>query len=695
MVRAHFGLFFAALFATVEAHADPQALSLDDHTRNAPLAPHCVLLRDPSSTRSMRDVLSETHTQVVKEEGIREGFTSDTVWLRCRIRNITAVRNEWLLDVSTHLDRVDVYVVTGAETRVEHGGRLWPIVDRSVRYPSFVAPVAIEGHSDAHVLIRARSASPMAFRPRIWASHMFVDHAVDELLAMGLFYGLLLVVLVYNLGLYVATRERSYRIHAVFVAAVGLFAAMADQLLATLVTPHSAAWQATSGVRFGAVLILATIALARDFLATAVHAPRIDRWATTGNGIATVLFLSTFVSNSVVFKQGTIAFASVTLLGIVTASVMALRSGHRNARWMLAGWLLSTVTFLLLGAVQVGVAPAGVFNENAWRGGVVFMTMSLSLAFTARMRTLREEKEHAERILLSSRAALAEELEIRVNERTRELEETTKHLATVQGLIARQKRMASLGQLVAALVHEVANPLNFTMGGASELVRRSEALRTAMTALRSRYPDDADVSRAHVALTASLKALDLVQGGNTRIGSVIESLRTYIRSGTREVGAVNLMEVLHSTLSLMEEKFRNSRVEVVVDVEVLPPVRGHTGEIGQILMNVLLNGAQAMPQGGTLVVDGGHDSERVWMSVSDTGPGVPAERRSDIFEPYVTTRADEGGTGLGLSISHEIAQQHGGDLVLDATASGAKFVLRLPRWKDHSSESTELVSDRP
>jgi two-component system NtrC family sensor kinase len=289
---------------------------------------------------------------------------------------------------------------------------------------------------------------------------------------------------------------------------------------------------------------------------------------------------------------------------------------------------------------------------------------------------LREAHERARAELLAQGVAVTATLEAQVLDRTRALEAANRALAEAQRVAAHQRRMAALGQLASALAHEVANPLNFSVGGAAELVRRVTALRGAI----ERGDDDG----ARAALRGAERALELVQGGNARIRGVLDGLRTYTRGGGGEAEPVDVLAVARATVSLMDERLRAQGVAVTVTDRELPRVRGRQGELGQVFMNLFLNAAQAMPGGGAVTVDGAVRGDRVEVTVADDGPGVPRERRSEVFEPYVTTRAAEGGTGLGLAVSHEIARQLGGDLRLVESERGATFVLSLPPWADEA-----------
>jgi signal transduction histidine kinase len=120
-------------------------------------------------------------------------------------------------------------------------------------------------------------------------------------------------------------------------------------------------------------------------------------------------------------------------------------------------------------------------------------------------------------------------------------------------------------------------------------------------------------------------------------------------------------------------------VEIELELEPLPEVSARGGELGQVVMNLLLNSSQAMPAGGHVRIIARETTSSIEVRVEDDGPGVPADIRDAIFDPFFTTRPPNEGTGLGLSICHQIIHRHGGDLRLEPGGPGATFVISLPK----------------
>jgi two-component system, LuxR family, sensor histidine kinase DctS len=181
----------------------------------------------------------------------------------------------------------------------------------------------------------------------------------------------------------------------------------------------------------------------------------------------------------------------------------------------------------------------------------------------------------------------------------------------------------------------------------------------------------------------------------TRITRIVTGLRTFAReSGDEALEIASVRHVIHETLDFCRERFRAHGVVLEVadiPVDLTIPCRPH--QIGQILLN-LLNNALAAVQGRpsprvAVTVDCvSGDQEFLVLGVEDNGPGVPAEIRDRIFQPFFTTKPVGQGTGLGLSISRGIAESHGGTLNLESVPGLTRFYLRIPRVSPAGGEGS-------
>jgi signal transduction histidine kinase len=238
----------------------------------------------------------------------------------------------------------------------------------------------------------------------------------------------------------------------------------------------------------------------------------------------------------------------------------------------------------------------------------------------------------------------------------------------------------SLGRLMAGVTHEVRNPLN-AMTIHLELVRehllrqQGKSRATAGTVLGLDETDerspDFDGAREH---------LDVIASEIKRLDEVISGFVRFIRPEELEVQPVDVKALITEVIALIEPDVRRNGVVCRADVPSgLPELRADPALLRQALLNLALNGCQAMPKGGTLTMaaKAGKD-HRIVLTVEDTGIGIPADKLDRVFDLYFTTKPD--GSGLGLSIVYRIVQLHGGEIEVQSTEGrGTVFRLSLPR----------------
>ncbi len=251
-------------------------------------------------------------------------------------------------------------------------------------------------------------------------------------------------------------------------------------------------------------------------------------------------------------------------------------------------------------------------------------------------------------------AALSERLSIEVDQRTLERD-------AARDALAAQQRLAALGRLAAGVGHEINNPLQY-------LMYNLEVLEQELG------PSASDETR---------EALEQCVDGTRRIRSVVAGLRTYAQVGHTH-SRVNVHEAVHAALRIAGPHLRG-KVAVTTRLHPVPDVLGDEGKLVQILVNPIVNAAQAMternPAGAatllvetTVTADGAVD-----IAMTDSGPGFDPGIVAQLGEPYVTTRRNTGGSGLGLFLTHGLVAEHKGlMLVENRPGGGATVHIRLP-----------------
>ena len=234
--------------------------------------------------------------------------------------------------------------------------------------------------------------------------------------------------------------------------------------------------------------------------------------------------------------------------------------------------------------------------------------------------------------------------------------------------ILHQDKMTALGKLAAAAVHDINNPIQGILTFAKLM---KETLDTNKIS-----PDQIQRFRTY---------LELIATESSRCGEILKSLLSFARLGTLQKTAVELDPLLDEILLLIGNRLELQSIAMKRVVAGKPPaVHGDRNQIKQVLLNLMLNAVEAMPEGGviTVAIQTIHNPDRVRITVSDTGTGIPKAVQPQVFEPFVTTKEIGKGVGLGLSVAYGIVAQHGGLLEMQSEEGrGATFVVTLPAYR--------------
>jgi len=240
-------------------------------------------------------------------------------------------------------------------------------------------------------------------------------------------------------------------------------------------------------------------------------------------------------------------------------------------------------------------------------------------------------------------------------------------------------KMATLGALAAGVAHE----LNTPMGA---LNSNHDVLKRALARLQHILADEVvepselnEVRRVVAAIHDVLQVNDLAVA---RMVELVNSLRTFGRPDRALIDRVDLRETLESALTLLAHRTRD-RITVVRELEPIPPVQCYPQEIGQVVMNLLVNAIQAIDGAGTVTVRTRALESAVQIDVEDTGIGIPEEFLGRIFEPGFTTKGSRVGMGLGLLLTRQVVERHRGRIGVRSTSGkGSLFTVSLPHTLD-------------
>lgn len=304
--------------------------------------------------------------------------------------------------------------------------------------------------------------------------------------------------------------------------------------------------------------------------------------------------------------------------------------------------------------------------------------------------------------------------ESQLAKKTQDLEQTLQQLQRTQIQLLQSEKMSSLGQLVAGVAHEINNPVSFIYGNLTHVRDYTQDLLGLLEQYQDSYPDPLPNVRSEMEaidldfLREDLpKTIESMQVGADRIKSIVLSLRNFSRMDEADLKTVELQAGIESTLMILKNRFKpmenRPQIEVILNLDSLPPIECYAGQINQVFMNLLSNAIDAIesryaqwetefkasndreitaPYRGKIKIDTAIvDNHSVSIQIADNGMGISEDVRSRIFDPFFTTKPIGKGTGMGLSICYQIiVDRHGGTLECTSELGrGTEFVIRIPQ----------------
>jgi two-component system, NtrC family, sensor kinase len=287
------------------------------------------------------------------------------------------------------------------------------------------------------------------------------------------------------------------------------------------------------------------------------------------------------------------------------------------------------------------------------------------------------------------------EQNVTLQELARSEHEAHQALKTAQSRMVETEKLASLGQLVAGVAHEINNPLAFVSNNVAVLERDLLEL-VALVGLyrRARSAGDEDRAELETSIAELCEQLDVdyctenlpriierTREGLRRIERIVKDLRLFARVDEGEWNEVDLNPGIESSVNMVQGYARKHGVTVGMDLSELPLLRCRAARLHQVVVNLLMNAIDACPPEGTVTIRTRTDTEvgGIRLEVADTGCGIDPAIRERIFDPFFTTKPIGEGTGLGLSISYGIVQEHGGTIEVQSSPGGGScFTIRIP-----------------
>ena len=680
------------------------------------------LLTDPTGMMRPEQVHLKAGTlQRLEDERPNLGSSEDAFWIRVSGWQ-GAPRNARIILDNATLDSIDAFTIDG--TRVLASVRSGAAYGRQ---EDLISTFGLPLNAEHELWFRVRSTKPILLPFSLTQVDRVAAMRGRRDLAVAVYTGMVLAILIYNLFLAFSTGQKAYLSYIFVVLTVGLvqwgFNGY-DRLIWGDIP-----WLAQNGLTLmGALSGVAALIFARHFLEVRRYTPK---WNFLIHGLLGV-YLASLVAAFAGFPlvaYNLVNLGALSAPAMLALSIVSWRRGNPSAPWYFVAWSIFILAVTMQALRDFGVLPSTQMTAAFLPVGTVLEMLLLSFALGNRINLLKRSSDEAnakalaaslenERIVKEQNA----ELEARVRQRTEDLARSNDELSSIldelkgaQDQLIQSEKLASLGQMTAGIAHELNNPINYVQSNATslnrdleELIEIIEAHTTALSSVAEGAPGaDEMMDRAR----EKARALDLgflveesrqliagILEGADRTARIVGGLRVFGRmDGDSQVEA-SLSDLLEASITVLGDRAR-SKARIDVDFEEgAPSLWCQSGKLSQVFMNIIVNAVQATEARWAeaderlvevrlvQLVQEASGARSLEVRVKDNGVGMDEATRQRIFDPFYTTKEVGKGTGLGLSIVKGILDDHGADIKVESVqGEGTTFILTFPLMEAQTS----------
>lgn len=677
-------LFLLGVLASANAQA--AVMTLDIWGSTTPLYNHLSYAKE----KNLGEGVDVTRIDVGKFEALPKGvpnfgFDSEKFWFAVEVVNRTEEERFVLENQYAPLDKLDIFIVRdGALVGQVLGGETRSMSTWSFRHFNFNTEVSLLKEVKYQLYFRVETESSVQLPVVLFQRDAYIDHLQSQSAVFYFYYGLMFVMVFYNLFLFLSTRELVYAPYLLYLIVYIVFQASLNGFAKLWLFPAEGTLVNTIFLVSNYLCCATVFDFSRRFLRIKLLNPSLERLMLGLSYFGVVAAIcSTFLPYSIMVL-GVVVWSILLPFTFVGIGTWAYKRSIPGSMAFTGAWVLLSVGTTVLGLKSSGVIPSTVFTTYAGQFGSAFQVILLSLAIGERFRVAQEERDASQKALLETYQQLDQELLNREKllESNRQLVEDNR-AASAQ--LIQADKLATMGTMVAGVAHDIASPT--TLIGLSrehvlELLEKNDGLLEACFQ-DTDDPDTRDIYLEFQRYSEGMKAaLTKIQLGASRIHAINTAIRNQSRSDS-SLMPENLKALIDECLVVVGSRLKNLEVEVKVEPQL--SVEIIRSQFGQVLMNLLANAADAVEshrsegEAGRICVSASVGENGLALRIEDNGPGIPEELRAKILEPFFTTKELGKGTGLGMPIVIRILENHGFEFTISESdrLGGACFTISL------------------
>ena len=635
---------------------------------------HMEYLEDPEGKLTFEDIGKEPWSGKFRpweRDIVNLSFSRSAFWMRMTLQNGTGTAQELFLDQDIPwIDSIDVYITKAdGSTDIRKSGEKYPFGQREILNSRFLFRLNLAPGEAVKIAIRVQSLDPMQLPFIVWKKEALAAH--DKMMSayLGVVFGCLTAVMLYNLMLFFSLGDRTYLYYVLYILSLEFMIFTYFGYSFQYFWPNSPRLQNWMVFPAGYLAMFVAVNVVKSFLDTARGMPRVHKAFTVFQGLCVALPLYGLLVDDYLFTSASCAVVALIFPFLMGgAGAVAYMNKVRSARFFILAWASSLVGQVMTIGTLFGLFPPYMVYRRMMEVGYMFDAIFLSFALADKIRILRREKEVAEDLAMAALKKSRDTLEAKVAERTAELsrekekaEEATLLKDKFVGLVSHDLR-SPLASIITMLDH---------FGG--EAKKEDGELNKRLASMAS--------NTAHGMMDMIDNLLDLSR------------LRT---------GAIKLSKKRINAHEMTERMIRNTgfwAIEKGVVVENRLPreftLFADPDLFGEALANLLSNAVKFSHKGGQVAVFN-PDGAPGTLAVKDAGTGIPPEIAGRLFDRTTKTSRlgtnGEKGTGLGLTFCHDIIAAHGGSIHVESEpGKGSVFTLILPP----ANAVVLIADDRP
>ncbi|NEU09073.1 GHKL domain-containing protein [Flavihumibacter sp. R14] len=640
------------------------------------------------------------------------GISQSTSWIKFKLFN-NAVREEFALNLSNPIiDQVVLYILRGnGSVDSIYSDKFTPLSNRQFNHQFYLYRIGLKNGETVTCYLKLNSSQQILAPITINSAERTLALISSSDTQAGMYLGIMIVMLLYNLFVFLSVRDRDYLIYCHYIFWVALTQATLLGFSHRFLWGDNV-WLSQHMMTFcGAMSGIATIRFAQVFLKTQKFAPRLNM----ALNITIIAYLVSICFLIADFRM--IAYQMVNLIA-VTGSLVVIgaawtvyRKKYKPARYFLIGWSIFFASVIIFVVKDYNILPYNTLTIHAIEIGSALEAIFLSFALAGKINILKKEKEisQAEALTIAkeNERIIREQnqiLEARVNERTlelsasnAELNQTLVDLKEAESQLVEAEKMASLGQLTAGIAHEINNPINFVTSNVNPLKRDIDILLQTIDTFEEVSQSDSSAAEKQQQIDDFKEEIDfdylkmeighLLKGiheGASRTAEIVKGLRIFSRLDEDDLKQADINEGIDSTLVIVNNLL-NNKIELQKNYGPIPVIECYPGKLNQVFLNIISNAIHAINKkfdgqnGGKLTISTENDEDNVYIKISDNGTGMTEATRKKVFEPFFTTKDVGEGTGLGMSIAYNTIRRHQGEITINTSPGiGTEFIIELP-----------------